>query len=134
MYYKDLRQSNKWTEYLKLYRWRSEQLSKGYTIRFANVWFFSIAKLQRPFLSLSSSDFMEIDAACKKNKSAVLVYEPIPEQDLEQVKQAGFVEGKHPNIPTVSLALRITPSEEELWKGLSESAKYSVRRAKREKC
>lgn len=128
---KDLRQSEKWAEYLKTLGWFSARTSKGTNIEFIKSGLGCVAKVQRPHV-LDKSELSEIDTICMQNKAVFTKLEPSLYQDMALLKAHGYLPSKFPLVPPSTIYLNLKQSEEELWGNVSHGGKYSINRAKRE--
>ena len=128
---KDLRQSDEWSEYLKLYGIKSVKTSSGVVVRLLPIMFTSALKVYRP-ANLSFEDINEIKDLGKKNKSMLIKIEPSFNQNVKVFEKAGFIDVKSATISPKTIRIDLLKSEESLWKDMSGSARYSVRRAYRE--
>ena len=127
----DLRQSDEWQKYLQTLGWKCITSSKGIKISLLKTFIGTVAKVQKP-VALLEKDLNEIEAVCKENKAMFVKVEPGLGQDIELLEKAGYKKSYHPLTPPSTILIDLTKSEEELWAGVSKSAKYSVRRARRE--
>lgn len=127
----DLRQSALWSTYLQSLGWKTFLTKDGTKMQVLTKFRFTIAKAQRPN-NLTKDLLNEIEQIAKNNNCFFILLEPI-ENKNELLTKYGFKETKNFLLPPKTLLLNLKKSENELWKDLSKSAKYSVRRAKREK-
>ena len=127
----DIRQSQKWFEYLKIYGWEHLKTSTGINIALLSTAFGKFAKIQRS-PSISQSDLAEIELLMKKHKALFLKIEPSLLQDISLLDQAGFKKSKGVMSPPSTLFIDLTHKENDIWNGFSHSAKYSIKRAVRE--
>ncbi len=127
----DVRQSPKWSEYLKFYNWNSENICDNLIYRYIKLGFFSFAKVQRAKL-LTSEDLVKIEELNKKSNSILIEIEGNIGQDTEILNKFGYKQSIAPNLPSKTFIVDLTKSEDELKKALSTSAKYSVNRSFRE--
>ncbi|MEK7595506.1 MAG: GNAT family N-acetyltransferase [Patescibacteria group bacterium] len=125
----DVRQSEGWTEYLKMYDWKLLKLTKGSVIRLKPTFLGTIAKLQRP-TQLINSDLNEIDNLCKENKVALLKLEPNIDQNINLIKEHAFVKIGCPYLATKTLCINLKKEEKELWNDLAHNARRSIKRSK----
>jgi len=131
MEHKDLRQSDEWSEYLKLYGIKSLKTSSGVVVRILPVGFTSALKVYRP-QNLTLDDLNEIKGLGKKNKAMLIKIEPSFNQDVKVFEKTGFINVKSATISPKTIWIDLMNSEESLWKDMSDSARYSVKRAYRE--
>jgi len=127
----DLRQSQEWAVSLEMYGWKSVRTLDGVNIEIIANPIGSFAKVQKPH-NLSLAELEEIERLAKEYKALLVIIEPGAGQDLEVLSQAGFVRSTYFLTPVKTLVLNLTQPENDLWAGLSYSAKYSINRAKRE--
>lgn len=127
----DIRQSDGWGKYLSKLGWRSHRIGNGANIMYRRTFLGSVVKIQHPPV-LKTSDLKEIEDFCKGIGAMFIKIEPFLDQDMSIFKKAGYRDTKIPNIPTSTMYMNLTKSEENLWLALSRSGKYSVRRAQRE--
>jgi len=109
----DIRQSKEYAKYLTLIGWKVEKVNGVYCF---------IKKI--PILG----DFVKIqrtDKIINKYKPFHLVYEPLT------ITPAGFKLSNSPYLPTKTLQLNLTESEEELYKNLKKDARYALRKIER---
>lgn len=124
----DIRQSDKWTEYLKMYGWELFKLRNGSVVRFKPTIFGTLAKCQRP-QELLDSDLSEIDEICKEKNVKFIKLEPNLNQDLSLIKRHDFVKSGCPHLATKTLIIDLKKEQKTLWKELSHNARRSVNRA-----
>jgi lipid II:glycine glycyltransferase (peptidoglycan interpeptide bridge formation enzyme) len=127
----DIRQGDKWAKYLEEMGWKSHRTSNGTNIYHIKTFLGSVIKIQRPPL-LSNKDLQEIESYCLPLKPLFIKIEPFVGQDVSVLEQAGYTESNEPLIPSSTIYIDLTKSEEELWNNVSHSGKYSIRRAQRE--
>lgn len=127
----DLRQSENWKEYLKWLGWNCIRTSKGTSIAIRKTPIGALTKIQRP-RNLDEQELKEIEQICLKHKAMFIKIEPGLAQNLDLLESRGYRENKHPFIPPSTSIIDLTLSEENLWKNLSKSGKYSVKRARRD--
>jgi len=127
----NLRQSDEWFEYLKSLNWRYVKTSSGVKIAYFKSLFGVVIKIQRPIL-IDKANLDEILNFALKNKAIIVKIEPSIGQDEDILLEAGFKVSKHPLSPPSTMFIDLTKSEEDLWKNVSRSGKYGVKRAHRE--
>jgi len=127
----DLRQSPKWEKYMNFLGWEGKRIKNGGVLFFYKTPIGSLVKTQRlPFLS--KKDLKEVDKVCKKHKALFIKIESSIAQDINVLEKSGYILSNFTLAPPSSLVIDLTKNEEALWKDLSRSGKYSVRRAQRE--
>jgi lipid II:glycine glycyltransferase (peptidoglycan interpeptide bridge formation enzyme) len=127
----DIRQSDKWSMYLKELGWNSYRTSSGASIQYIKTFLGTIIKIQHPS-PLSLKDINEIENFCSKLKPLFIKIEPFTGQDTSLLEKASFKKNLWPLSPPSTIYIDLTKSEEDLWNRLSHSAKYSIKRAQRE--
>ncbi|OGC66407.1 hypothetical protein A3K34_04105 [candidate division WWE3 bacterium RIFOXYC1_FULL_40_10] len=127
----DPRQSKKWGDYLAIYGWKMIFTSKDVGILVKPFLLGSLVKIQRCRV-LDKSDIEEIEKICLEQKAAFIKIEPSVSQNEQVLLNAGFVVSRFPQTPTKTMYINLQLSEEELWKKISKSGKYAIRRAQRE--
>lgn len=128
----DMRQSEKWELYLSTLGWTSFRTSKNINLEIINIPFGKSAKVQRP-MALDLEDLEEIMDLCKKNNVSSLKLEPNLKQNLELLTKHDFFPTKAFLSPPTTILIDLTQKENDLWNNISQSGKYSIRRAVREK-
>lgn len=127
----NLRQSDKWAQYLKHLDWNIEETSAGIKVAIRKTTFGNVSKIQRP-KNISEQDMDEIEKICKDKKCVFIKIEPGTKQDEGILKARGYQVSKFPLSPPSTIYIDLSQSEQKLWKNLTRSCKYSVRRARRE--
>lgn len=127
----DIRQDDKWADYLKTYGWSSHKTSRGINIFYLKNTAISVVKIQHPNI-LEDKDIVEIEEFCKTLKPLFIKIEPFLGQDETLLEKKGYLKSNSPLSPPSTIYMDLTKSEEELWNSLSHSAKYSIKRAQRE--
>lgn len=128
---RSLRQSKQWGAFLKSLGWEVIDTSFGAQIFFLKSVFGTICKIQKPE-KFNADGLSEIEKLASKRKAIFIKIEPGYGQDAKVLQDKGFVKSKFPLSPPSTLFIDLTKSEDEMWSDLSRSAKYSIRRAKRE--
>jgi lipid II:glycine glycyltransferase (peptidoglycan interpeptide bridge formation enzyme) len=148
----DLRQSPKWAQYLNWVGWKSvrtsngtandslnatsgstpnhtpNSTSNGINIEIMVTKIGGLVKIQRP-PALTADDLKEIDKICQDHKALFIKIEPSPEQDLKILQESGYVYSYSPLAPPSTIFIDLTLSEEELWKKISKTGRYTIRHA-----
>ena len=128
----DLRQSSAWARFLESISWTCHTTAAGSKLYMQLHAPLKVAKVQKsPFLTKQDVD--EIENKCKENRILFLKIEPVDEQIVPYLKEQGFVPSQAYLTPPATLQINLKKSAEELWNDLSHSAKYSIKRAEREK-
>ncbi|NIT03731.1 peptidoglycan bridge formation glycyltransferase FemA/FemB family protein [Candidatus Saccharibacteria bacterium] len=128
----DLRQSLGWAKYLKSQGWKIEEIRgqrsevRVYIRKIPLLG--SVIKIQRP-AEIPSAE--EIDRIAKKNRAFLVKLEP-PYQSpgYPVTRLPGFEPDPTPNLPTKTIFVDLTKSEDELWANLSQDVRQSVRKAR----
>jgi len=128
----DIRQSENWADYLQFYGWKSFRTKSGINVQIKKNKLVGIAKIQRP-KPLIQKDLDEIDSICKKNKALLTKIEPGQSQDITVLEKSGYAKNNMPLIPPSTIFINLKKTKDQLWNSFSRSAKYSVKRAQREK-
>ena len=128
---KDIRQTDEWASYLKSIGWKSERTSNGTLVNFRKFPFGHLVKIQRP-PQLKKKDLDEIEGLCAEKKALFIKIEPNFGQNVELLEDRGYRTSLFPLIPTKTMFIHLDNSEEDLWKAVSRSGKYKIRRSQRE--
>lgn len=127
----DIRQSREWQEYLESLGWKSVATSNGTKVSILKTLIGTVTKIQKPTVLLAK-DLSEIEQICREHKALFIKLEPGLKQDISLLEAAGYKKSFQPLTPPSTILIDLTKSEEALWEGISKSAKYSIRRARRE--
>lgn len=127
----DIRQSDNWAKYLEYLGWNSIRTSSGINVEIRKAGAMSVAKIQRPKV-LFKNDLEEIDDICNKKGVAFLKLEPSLDQDINLLTEFNFKPTLAYLTPPTTVYIDLTKDRDALWNNLSNSAKYSIRRAERE--
>lgn len=127
----DIRQSDKWSEYIKFYNWKTTVLKSGIRYRYKKMGVFGFAKIQRPN-SIKDNDLAEIERLNRINHVVLCEIEPNLNQDLSILRKFGYGQSFSPNLASRTFMINLTKTKEELAKALSTSAKYALNRAKKD--
>jgi len=127
----DVRQSDKWGKYLEELGWKSHRTPGGVNVFLRKTFIATVVKIQKP-LPMNESDIDGIEEYCKKFKPIFIKIEPFIGQNLSVLEEKGYKKSFEPLTPPSTIYINLTKSEEELWKKVSHSGKYSVKRAQRE--
>jgi len=136
---RDLRQSVGWGKYLQHLGWSVEEIKNkkpGIKIYIKKIPFLgAVIKIQRP---AEIPPIEEIDRIAKKHRALFVKIEPVGNAQSafrreggfsSQEPVAGFEPDPTPNLPTRTIQVDLSKTEEELWKNLSQDARQSVRKA-----
>mgnify|MGYP000844266365 FL=1 len=126
----DIRQSDKWAQYLENMGWKYHRTSRGINICYRKTFFGSVVKIQKP-VSITDSDIEEIERFCKGYKPIFIKIEPFIGQDISVLEKRGYKPSSEPLTPPSTSYIDLTKSEEELWKNISRSGRYSIRKAEK---
>ena len=85
----DIRQSDAWSNYLKMYGWISWRLPSGAVLRTTKFPFFSVAKIHRAHC-LNRNDLKEAERVYKANKVLYSKISPSVDQDLSVLESFGY--------------------------------------------
>lgn len=127
----DIRQSDKWGKYLERSGWSSHRTSGGVNIYYNKSFIATVVKIQKP-LPLNEEDISEIEEYCKSLKPIFIKIEPFTGQDVSVLEKAGYKKSYDPLTPPSTIYIDLERTEEDLWKNISHSGKYSIKRAQRE--
>ncbi|MBW6441853.1 aminoacyltransferase [Patescibacteria group bacterium] len=127
----DIRQSDKWGKYLEFIGWKTHRTSSGIHIYYNTTFLGMVVKIQKP-LVIKDEDISEIEDFCKGLKLLFIKIEPFIGQDTSVLENRGYIKSSEPLTPPSTIYIDLTKSEEDLWKSISHSGKYSIRRAQRE--
>jgi len=119
----NLRQSDRWAEYLESQGWLVEKLGNTKAFIRKIPPFGSVVKIQRP---VEIPAVEEIDRLAKKYRALFVKLELLAEGDK---LLTGFEPDQFPNLATRTIILDLAQSENKLWKDLSQDARQSVRKA-----
>lgn len=126
--FEDLRQSNEWSKYIRELGWRVEETKKTKIFIRKLPLIGSVGKIQRPPVI---PPIEKIDRIAKKHRALFVKLEPGLNEELG-MKNEGFEEDSWTLLPTRTIHIDLTPSEEEIFANFSKDARYSVRKARRD--
>ncbi|MDP1710712.1 MAG: peptidoglycan bridge formation glycyltransferase FemA/FemB family protein [candidate division WWE3 bacterium] len=132
----DLRQSEGWANYLKSQGWVVEEVGSKNSKLKTKIYIRkipllgSVIKIQRPD---ELPPFEEIDRVAKKHRALFVKLETLTANHYNAAIKNGFAPDTLPNLPTKTIIIDLTKSEQELWKDLSPDARQSVRKAQSNK-
>ncbi len=123
---RDLRQSENWAEYLSWLKWNSFRTSSGINVEIMPSCIGGLVKVQHP-KNLSKEDLDEIEQISLKNKGVFIKIEPMAGQDTKILEDFGYISGVSPLAPPSTIYIDLSLPEENLWKNISKSGRYSIR-------
>ena len=124
----DIRQSEAWSRYLKMYGWESRQLSCGGILRLTRFLLFSVARIRRaPCLTLN--DLKEVDIICKTNRVLYIKISPSISQDLTNLEKFGYRRKGGIDLPPRTAFIDLRLDEASLWKNLTKDCRYSIKKS-----
>ncbi len=125
----DLRQSREYARYLALLGWIVEKAGGNYFyLRRIPLTPFSIIKVQRP-RKISSE---KIDQLARKYRALTVYLEPDVSKTKNwklEIENYNYRLGKSPFLPTKTIQLDLTQSEEKILAQMKKDARYSLRKA-----
>ncbi len=126
----DVRQSPEYAKYLEFSGWivkecKIENVKCKIFIKKLPV-FGSIIKIQRPEVV----PFDEIPKLVKKYHAFVVYIEPLTTAQPPLLTKHGFHLSKSPFLPSKTIHLDLTQSEEKILAGMAKDARYGIRKAK----
>lgn len=127
---KHVRNSSQWAEYLSIYGWESIKLGT-FNVYLLKTFMGTVCKIQRP-VKLEKEDLNRVEDLAKEKKCLFVKIEPALNQDTAIFSEFGYIPSRFPLCPPSTAYIDLSQSEHDLWKNLSSSCKYSIRRAKRE--
>jgi len=126
----DIRQSPEWLSYLEFLGWEKIETPNGVRAALMDNKFGKAIKVQRP-QRVIPQDLEEIEKVAIARKISMVKIEPSLYQDLKILEEAGYIPQGSPLSPPATIFIDLTLKPEDLWSQLSDSCKYSVRRAQR---
>ncbi len=128
-----IRQSKAWESYLKFLGWDMVTAKSGIKIAIMKTIFGTVSKVQRPKV-FNAEELDEIEKICGERKCMFVKVEPGFGQDETILIDRGYRVSKFPLSPPSTMFIDLRKSEQELWREVSKSGKYSTKRAEREGC
>jgi lipid II:glycine glycyltransferase (peptidoglycan interpeptide bridge formation enzyme) len=125
-----IRQSKGWAKFLEGLGWKIKIINGIYIFHLKTP-LGRVVKIQKPS-EFEQKDLEEIENFCREIKAMFVKIEPTNKKNEEMLKENGFKRSKFPLTPPSCQYINLQKDEEELYDDLSKSAKYSVRRSKRE--
>ena len=121
----DIRQSEEYSRYLQSIGWKVHKLEGVYYF-LKKVLFFNTVKVQRP------GRFSEklIEKIISRHKPLNLIVEPINVTQVKLLGKYNFKLSKSPYLPTKTLILNLSQTEDVLVGYLKKDARYSLNKAK----
>jgi len=124
-----LRQSQEYAEYLKSMGWLVERINGYYIyIRKIPLTLFSIIKIQRP----KKIPLRKIEHLARKHRAVAVYLEPLTINHQSQITKYGYRVHKSPYLPTKTIHLNLTQSEEKILAQMKKDARYELRKAEKE--
>ena len=124
----DIRQSPNWGRYLEWIGWKEYRTQENINVEIMNIKFGSLIKVQHPAV-LSDEDVKEIEDIAVKNRALFIKIEPYIDLDTSVLLDNGYVVSLSPLAPPATIYVNLTLDESVLWKNISKSGRYSIRRA-----
>ncbi|OGM31404.1 hypothetical protein A2803_05475 [Candidatus Woesebacteria bacterium RIFCSPHIGHO2_01_FULL_44_21] len=118
----DIRQNRKYAEYLKLQNWIVEE-HDGVFYYIKKILFFSVMKLQRP----REINYKEIKRLNKKYRAVQVIIEPWSTKEAKELIKKGWQQ-VDPFIPSKTIILDLSKSEEKIYDSFDKDTRYSIRR------
>jgi len=117
----DLRQSPEYAHYLELLGWQVEKINNCQIFIRQFPLIGSIVKIQRPE---NLSSIGELFAVIKRYRAFQITIEP-----LQRVSKYGFKKSKSPYLPTKTIQIDLTQSEEKIFANFSSAKRRAIRKA-----
>jgi lipid II:glycine glycyltransferase (peptidoglycan interpeptide bridge formation enzyme) len=127
----DIRQSDAWSNYLKMYGWTTHKLLNGGVLRTAKYPLFSVAKIHRAN-SLIAADLQEAESVYRENSVVYAKISPSISQDLTSLEKFGYRRSGGIDLPPRTIYLDLRQSEDVLWGKLTKDCRYAINRSTRE--
>lgn len=122
----DLRQSSEYADYLEKSGWRTEKIGGVYVfIRRLPLTPFSVIKIQRPE---KLPDLREIERLAREYRAVAVYIEP---EQGKILKAQGYKLSKSPFLPTKTIQVDLSLSEEKLLAQMKKDTRYSIRKFKK---
>lgn len=123
----DIRQTAKYAKYLKKIGWQVERIGEiNYFIKkFPLIG--SVIKIQRP----ENISIKKIQNLAKKHHAFQIIIEPKTQLDADFLENVGFRLSRNPYLPTKTLHLDLTKTQDELFSQLKKDVKYSFRKTEK---
>lgn len=120
----DIRQTAKYAKYLKKIGWQVERIGEiNYFIKkFPLIG--SVIKIQRP----ENITIKKIQNLAKKHHAFQIIIEPKTQLDANFLENVGFRLSRNPYLPTKTLHLDLTKTQNELFSQLKKDSKYALRK------
>ena len=126
-------QSDDWSNYVALYGWKSFKIKNGSILRIRGNFFTRRAAMQIP-KELSIIDLEEIEEICRTNKVHYLKISPNEGQNLKYLEQFKYKQTKNIDLAPNTMYIDLTPDTQAIFNHFSNSCRYSINKAKRERC
>lgn len=128
----DIRQSNAWSDYLKIYGWTSHQLPNGGITRTARLAFVSVARIHRAKV-LNADDLKKAAELYSKHGVIYSRISPSINQDLKILEGFGYKQTSNIDLPPRTSFINLESDESSLWKNLTKDCRYSVNKSNDQK-
>jgi lipid II:glycine glycyltransferase (peptidoglycan interpeptide bridge formation enzyme) len=125
----DIRQSDQWSEYLKMYNWKSYRLSSGVVFRVSKTGPLVFGKLHRPE-NINDSVLTELHDTALKYKVTSLKISPTPSNNLNSLANAGFKECRSIDLPPRTIFIDLSCGEGVLWDHFLPTCRRAINRAR----
>ena len=127
----DLRQSPQYARYLRLLGWQVEEIDNCYIfIRKIPFLPFSIIKVQRP----PKIPFEKIEKLAEKHRAIKITIEPTDNTLIyyhQTLTRLGYKLSASPFLPTKTLRIDLTQSENKIFKQMKKKTRYALRKAQK---
>lgn len=127
----DIRQSSEWCSFLEKKGWKIFTTSKGTNVLVLNFKIGALSKIQRAH-DLDIDELKEIEVLLKSQGAWFILVEPGVTQNYNNLLSLGFIPSTQLMSPTATVIIDLKRAPDVLWNDLSQSARYSVNRSKRE--
>lgn len=119
-----IRQSKRYANYLKKLGWKIERIGKSQAFVRKIPLLGAAIKLQRPF----DLKIDELKRLAEKYDAFQMIVEPSDPSHLQMLKTSGFRQGKSPFLPSKTIHLDLTKSNEALYEKFAKDTRYSIRK------
>ncbi len=123
----DLRQSSNWAKYLEFIGWKVEKINNVYVYLKKIPVLGYFIKIQRPGKILKK----DIEKLKQKFKPFQICIEPDSSNQVKLLKELNFKLSKSPSLPTKTLQIDLSRSEETLLKKFSQKTRYNIKLSQR---
>lgn len=129
----DIRQSDFWSDYLRLYNWTSIKTSNNSILRINDYLFTKRASVQMPH-PLKSNDLIEIESICRSNKVLFIKVSPNFAQDIEVLKAHNYKKTTKIELAPNTMTIDLTTGFTTIWENFSSNCRYSIHKSERDGC